>query len=575
VSVYVFSSPPYDLKALPPVFSVKALLDLFRQNAVDRGLSVGVYDDLDQGDSSLQKLLGKDPEAPLPDGHRRVIEKEVCIEYSVPTQLQLKESQLVAISLMDELIFKLFSTHFLEPLVGFSTVTRVKGPPARRGKILVPRPTYDNIAKVPGFIELSPVIRYETIKLQEDLPAEALYNVAKTIDDLIYTLEQGSSKPLVKPVAPGPKNKVLQVKALQDQRDLFEQAQRERKRRLRKQVIEQRLKQEHHSKDVKVLEAIEEKKRLEEQDRVLKEKLEARRRKQQQDREKLLQEWRVKKQAEDKHKFEEDNKKLAEDFKRKQQLRDHFRQQASNKIKQLLEQQKEQRAEEQKAEAERAKQAEQQKEIARKVFLAKLNAARRHREQEQTMRAEEESQMNDSAVLAVCEEFRESVDVVFKHFCKASAATNVEVLNSSVLPLPGFSKFTNYFKIWPSLMSGDESTQIFHLLTKNKIPEFTVPTSLSRAEFNDALMRLALKGRQGLGLSPDSKLQEAVRKLLQFMHLTSDPRKTVDLLRRMASQQSQDPVKIVRRRSKTPIRLQSRATDNLGELMLEEVGKMV
>jgi hypothetical protein len=548
IAVCVFSKPPQDLSYLHPVLSVKALLELFRQSTAEQGLPTKIYDEtgLRTGDKNIDKLvrlLEMDPDEPLPEGYQRVTEREVYVEYSLPSYIHLKDSQAVAISLMDELIHKLFGSHFLEPTVGLTEVTRVKPPAVRKGKPVVPEvTTYKSIGQVPGFTELSPVIKYETIKLQGELPAEDLYHVAKALDDLIFSLDRGSAVLISRPVAiPQPSlsmqkvQKVEQREELREEQGRIEQAQRERKRKLRKQLIEQKIRQEREFQDAKQQDEAQEKERLKEQDQVLKQKLEAKRWREQQERKMLLQEWRLKRQADDRQRQEEERRKLAEDFSKKLQNREQFRLKEFQKVRQLLDETQQKHDEERQAEFRNIRLAEEQKEKSRRQFKAKLDALRRQREVEQVDKYREDIQLNDAAVTAVLTEFKGTVDVLFKHFCRLSAGANLEVLNSRVLPYPGYNKFGGLFKIWPSLMTADDGIKIFRLLTKDKIPEAIIPTSLSRSDFNDVLLRIALKAKRHLGLRPDSRLKEALGKLLDWMHVTPDAKQTLEVLRLLSA----------------------------------------
>jgi hypothetical protein len=549
LAIYIFSKPPKDLSYLHPVLSVKSLFDLFRQNAVERGLSTKMYDEPDPGVGDrdivlkLNSLLEADPEASIPEGYRRVTEKELYVEHTVPSALKLKESQTVAITLMDELLNRLFGVHILEPTVGFNSVSRVKGTLARRGQHQGSRTSFDTVSQVPGFQQLSPVVKFETVKLQGSLPADALFEVAKTLDEMIHSLEQGSSVLVNRSSSQAQVfNKVLKQKVIEDEQDKLEQARRERRRKLRKQLVEKRLKREKESKDHQVQEDIEEKKRLKEQDKELKAKLENRRRKQRQERDKVLQEWKQKKEADDKQKSEAENKKLSEDFAKKQHLRDNFRKKESKKVKQLLADRQQKHVEDKQAEADRARQAEEQKVRDRKVFRAKQKAARSQREQERKAKADIASQLSEAPIVAIWDEFGASVDVVFKHFCRLSAAGNSEVLNSGVLPFPGYNKFCTMFKVWPSLVAADDSMQVFRLLTKDRLSDSKIPISLSRSNFNEALLRLALKSKRALGLPPETPSEQTLRSFLDWLNVTSDPKKTVDVMRLMTSQQPLDAV---------------------------------
>jgi hypothetical protein len=63
----------------------------------------------------LSKKVQQDPYYDLPEGYKKVTEKIVKEVHMVPEAVPMKESQVVAIELLDSIVFKAFGTHILEP----------------------------------------------------------------------------------------------------------------------------------------------------------------------------------------------------------------------------------------------------------------------------------------------------------------------------------------------------------------------------------------------------------------------------------------------------------------------------
>jgi len=132
-AVFIFSRPPKDLSHMPVFVSIENLLQLFREATLKRGKSVVLFDDpysTEVGDKDLHAFLNdalkKDPEYPLPEAYKKVVEKDVKFSYSLPQQLQVPEKFLVCYQVLDDIIKQALGIHLIEPIVDFSTVARAK-----------------------------------------------------------------------------------------------------------------------------------------------------------------------------------------------------------------------------------------------------------------------------------------------------------------------------------------------------------------------------------------------------------------------------------------------------------------
>lgn len=101
-----------------------------------------MYEDPDQSSfadkelvEALDKKLQADPSYPVPEGFRKVTEKVPIYEYKLPDCAAsiLSESQVIATTVVDELLFGALGIHFLEPQVQFEIKVKVK-PTIAKGK---------------------------------------------------------------------------------------------------------------------------------------------------------------------------------------------------------------------------------------------------------------------------------------------------------------------------------------------------------------------------------------------------------------------------------------------------------
>lgn len=135
LAFFCFTRPPKDLSHLPPVETIRSLVNHFESATRARGNSTVLYEDPDAisvGDKDLVKALNEklkfDPTYPIPEGFFKQIEKSPIYDYRMPDSAVeiVEQSQIVAVELLDELLNKTFGFHFLEPIVSFEERTKVK-----------------------------------------------------------------------------------------------------------------------------------------------------------------------------------------------------------------------------------------------------------------------------------------------------------------------------------------------------------------------------------------------------------------------------------------------------------------
>jgi hypothetical protein len=111
---------------------LEMLLEHFKQVAKVRGENTVLYDNPNAtslGDPELMRELTKylelNPYYPLPEGYKKVEEKCLLDNYTLPSYFTLPESVKIAVELVDELMLKALEMHALEPITTYEYHLRV------------------------------------------------------------------------------------------------------------------------------------------------------------------------------------------------------------------------------------------------------------------------------------------------------------------------------------------------------------------------------------------------------------------------------------------------------------------
>ena len=126
LSFLMFSRPPIDKSAYPIVAMLQELIKQFEQATRERGKNTAIYEDPDTSNFTDKELIGAleekcndDPNFIVPEGFRKILEKQPCFKFEVPQMAKeiLGETKSIATEIMDEIVFSAIGTHFLEPLI--------------------------------------------------------------------------------------------------------------------------------------------------------------------------------------------------------------------------------------------------------------------------------------------------------------------------------------------------------------------------------------------------------------------------------------------------------------------------
>ena len=570
VAVFVFSKPPIDLSHLPAAVSLKALFEHFKKS--ENGISAKFYDEPDPGlgDKDVVKklnlLLQKDPNTPMPEGYKKVLEKEIQVKYNVPDELGIPENQKVPILVLDELLNKALGVHILEPQLVKKDVYRARGVLAKPK--LVPyssqtksskfssetgiRPhkaVYSSIA-LPTELLLTPGIKYEVARLTGTYSNDLLYECAKLVDDLVYTLDVGSFQLVSRNEKPKVQNKVTQLKEYEEQQKQIQEKKREMRRRMRKQVVEEKLKKAKKEKELRVKQELEAQKQKEAQKEASKKRLLAKRQKEREAKEKQLKEWHAKREQELKQKQKEqtlEQKQLQEE---KKKQREHFFKLEQEKLDQQIKAKQEsiQNLKAEKALKQQSLQERKQKQAAK--VMKKIETQKKLQEEHKKKENEIQTAFNTPQVQQVFQEYSKSIEVIFNHYSKVGAS-QTKTSNSQNLPAAGFNKFCTQFNLWPGLVTHDETMGVFRNISKRK--ETGMVAGLDLQEFKEAVLRLGITCKLPLEYESNQSLtshQAVLSALLGWLRISPDHKATRNTL------QALDNTKSVNQRDKKKLKNQ-------------------
>eukprot|EP01022_Parablepharisma_sp_SALTPOND_P005532 TRINITY_DN1227_c0_g1_i1.p1 TRINITY_DN1227_c0_g1~~TRINITY_DN1227_c0_g1_i1.p1 ORF type:complete len:1400 (-),score=306.14 TRINITY_DN1227_c0_g1_i1:7123-11322(-) len=531
-AIKVYGKPPKDLSNLPLVESVKELKERFMQADLAKGENIVLYTDPDSAglfpsDQALLKELAKkvesDPEYTLPEGYKEVLEKEIAFSYEL--QWAPDEATKICTELLDEAISERLGVHFIEPVVKYEEVIKVK--PCN--KIMKQKEGKANIEAVKHEKKLNLPVNLKLAVAQMPLELREIGSeVAGVVEDIVKAVIDGRND--IPGVDSKKNNKVLVRKHILEEEYKKVEEEREKRRKQRhleiKQIIEERKKAEAENAEAK--KAKEEERKRKEKER--EERVREARKKEIAERIQHLEEAKNKKlEAESKNKIEAELK-AKEENERKIKEREAFLKKKRQEMKNLLKEKEEKRKKAQ--EEEERKQAEQKKrrEKEKREMEAKL---KQEMEQYQHLK-EQREELNKFMLLPetveLFDKYKTHLKYLFEYYAKLD---NVELEKASLIiwQYKTFVKFANQMRIIPFLLSADEINVLFKALVKERSTTMKeAGLILDYDGFLEALVRISVLGKKRLaGEEPEPK--PVKRNTVMIDVKEANPQVVEDLLR--------------------------------------------
>ncbi|OMJ93856.1 hypothetical protein SteCoe_3045 [Stentor coeruleus] len=545
----IFAKPSKDFSH-HPVIAVKSLFEYFRKSSSEKGVLTKFYDEPDPGvgDREIVKrlnlLLEKDPNTELPEGYKKIVENEVDVVYCVPEFMKVGESYEISLGILDDLLTKIHGIHVLEPMIKIRQITRA------RGVLIKPQiaPEQDiseelgskfNISSIgityhkatyqpapPSELNLTPGIKFEIARLTGKYSNDHLMDVAKIMDDLIYSVDSGSLTIVSRNSKVKTLNKAQAAKEYNLSLKKVEEETKEKKRKLRSQIIEEKLLKAKAKKETIKKEEDEKKQAEIARKKDLQRRNEEKRKEQNEKIEKELKEWKEKKREEAvKAKNDEKAKKAAQDEEKKHRL-EEFKERERIKQQEIQEKLEISLKEQKAADPIKAKKDTDKQKYLEKVF--KLDKAQQEEKKKNTEKIK--NLMISPQIMELFASYSKSLDLVFNHFVKS---TSKDPSSSTTMVFLGFNKFCTMFNICPGIMQLEDCSKIFKLITKTKPSNAGGVIGLEIYDFKEACLRISIITKAELDAYFKMNFTEEIlglKAFFDYLNLTPDIRQTRDLL---------------------------------------------
>lgn len=129
----IYTSPPNNMTHLSPADALLKLIAFFEESARSKGHSTLLYEDPDATSMGDKKVLDElnrrimvNPNYSLPEGYTKTVEKDFHYEYKLPEYYNIPESYEISLMVLDSLFEKLFDFHFIEPMVKYKEIIKVR-----------------------------------------------------------------------------------------------------------------------------------------------------------------------------------------------------------------------------------------------------------------------------------------------------------------------------------------------------------------------------------------------------------------------------------------------------------------
>ena len=546
LSYFIYSQKGHVIGHCPVGITLIMIMNQFKSSAsslVPADYYDGNYFGI--GDKDVIKMLNtriiQNPDLVLPEGYKKVKGKDVSITFEIPEFFPV--SYKVSLAILDDIFVSALKVHLLRPIVKIIPVTYVSGILTKpllekEDKFkLIPKLGVPNnkasykVQPLPGYLNFSPGIKLEVARLTGKYSNDLILECARMLDDLCYTVENNSFNIISKnPKPPGSiPNKILQQKHYEIMEELSEKKKSDAVRKLRKKILEMRLIKEREIKENKLkqeeiqlkqeIEIQEENKKKAKEDKII----------QKMNTENKIKEYKIKKKEEEAKKLEEEKEIQAKINEKKKKDREEFLKIAKKKLLENLAQKTEKK---QKAsfEEELSRKTTAEKKInQRKLLMKKISQSKQPILQEKNFKEQIYIALIDPGVKEVIGNYNPGIESVYNYYCKLAPVSSID---TSLMSLVGFNKFSTQFPIVPFLISSDEVLKIFKRITKRKSSE----SGINYKEFIEILISVALLSISKLQEDLAKKLETydvLVKEFFEWISMPNEATKALDFIKKI------------------------------------------
>ena len=535
-AVFMFTKPPEDKSHFPPVECLIAFVKKLEKAQKDKGASTILFEDPDAtciGDATLLKALNKkikeDPNYPLPEDYRKVKEKEIVYTYKLPDFVKINSSKRFWVEMLDELIFKQFDFHILEPIVSYNESVKVKP---------VIRKQFNNATeerKTPRYLQSlnkrqkpkelndkASMSAYQKMresknrppKLREVLALEVAkfdkadrdraQETAEVLEEILQAFEKGYKKlPNREKFGPmGIQNSVLKENAQKKKEDRKYEKEREEKRKKRDDQVKAEIKKKEEEKKKMLADTKDERMKKKEARKKKKQELKAQREKEKNQKAKEYEEKKKEEMTELERKQKEEEERERKRKEKFEKENKEFLKQQAKKIrkdfKEMVNEKKSIQQAEKEYEEMETKLKENMKKKMEKYFKENKDNLKKEKEEKEAII----KFMSKKPVAAVFSKYEDQLKYYFYHYARSEhhALSRDFEKEYETLSFREFKKFAYEWNIIPTLMPVHEISYIYNQLLREKLD--LEPDSLKAIDyehFKKGIVRISAVGQSLLG----------------------------------------------------------------------------
>ena len=452
----------------------------------------GFYEEIeDRETQELNKILKEKPEAEIPDSFKKIYEKSVDFRYNLPFELsrQIPENYLISHEILEDLLRETLEIRTIEPITHYSMLTKAK----RKPRDLSMNRRENSMQKSESVIgkgQINALRRMKSkqnIEEKQEIPQEAIEKI-----ETIRSQSQGIQR---KRSISG-KNKIEDERNKQRFLEEMKKKEAEIRRKQRQEEVEAKLKElKERKKEEEELKSQEENKRFQEKEEQEKKDLE-KKRKRFEENKKKLRDFKEK-QENDKTRLETVEKlELEKKLETKKKDTDEFLKKQSEKLKQNFEGKKKERSAEMRKKQE-TEDLEKTREIERKKNISHtLEKERIKREKEKKFREEIKELQSKEEISAVFKKNSEELSSIYAYYIENTELSLDVAYVKENLQFKGFMNFAVEFQLIPQILSIEKMQLLYRATTKDKQLAEKVPIGLNFSEFQQILLRIAIKGKK-------------------------------------------------------------------------------
>ena len=556
LAYFIYSRQPHDYSHLPPVVSLKLLLDFMRNFLRGSNISTEIFDEADPGTGdkdvvrSLNKLLAKDPNTPMPEGYKRVMDRDLKIIYGLPQLLAIPESFQYAIETLDSILGRI-GIRIIEPQIEYTTMYRAKGVShktlsnnkswRRSNKIIdnpviTEEPSKEKIKSALSMIstsavKLSPALKF-CIAHAPSEDKEIYQECADLLEDILHSVQLKMVRVINRqPKGGAQEEKFEKKKEKEKKEEEMKKAEEDKKRKIRQQQLLEELNKAKDLRQIKLQQDEERRKQEKLIEEQRKKENEEKQRRDKEEKVKILKEWGQRKEEESKkQKEDEENKKNldTEEAKRFEESKKRNQERLEQMIKEKAQKNKETKTDEEK----RLKVSKKDKEKKKLLGLKHLKEKDEIKEKKKDIAVI----VDTPGINELLSLYNPQIDCVFTFYLSQSGK---EMPVDTSLTWAVFDKLSSQLGVYP-IVSQDQNLSIFNQLTKRKATK-----SLSFEEFKNSLILISSK----CALAADGDTAKAFEQLIKKIELDL-PLKTLhaklkglpDITKRKAEEKKNTPI---------------------------------